>query len=110
MSIYTYKVLGQSSPSANVLTTVYSVPANTQAIISTITVCNRSNITTTFSLAVRPAGASITNAHYINFDTSLPGNDTIALTLGLSLGNTDVISANVANATVSLSVFGSEIT
>lgn len=105
-----YKVLGQSNPTANTLTTVYAVPANTQTVVSTVTICNRSSITTTFSLAVIPAGAAIDDKHYINYDTTVPGNDTVALTLGLSLGNTDVISANVRNATVAISVFGSEIT
>ena len=106
---FTYRVLGQSNPAANTLSTVYTVPAATQTVISTITVCNQSNVATTFSLAVRPAGESIAAKHYINFNTSLPGNDTVALTMGLTLGNTDVISANVGSSTVSVNVFGSEI-
>jgi hypothetical protein len=37
----TYKVLGQAAPTANTLTDVYTVPSATQAVISTITVCNQ---------------------------------------------------------------------
>jgi hypothetical protein len=104
-----YKVLGQLNPTANALTTVYTVPAATQAVISTVTVCNQANVATTFRLAVQPANAAINAKHYVNYDTNLPANDTVALTLGLTLGNTDVISANVPTSTVSVSVFGSEI-
>lgn len=105
----TYKVLGQINPTANTLTTVYTVPSATQAVISTVTICNQSNIAASFRLAVQPANAAIAAKHYVNYDTPLPGNDTIALTLGMTLGNTDVISANCSTSTVSVNVFGSEI-
>lgn len=105
----TYKVLGQINPTANTLTTIYTVPGATQTVVSSITICNQANTAATFSLAVRPAGASISVEHYINFQTSLPANDTVALTLGLTLGNTDVLSANVSTSTVSIGAFGCEI-
>ena len=105
----TYKVLGQINPTANTLTTIYTVPAATQTVVSTVTVCNQSNVAATFRLAVQPANAAIASKHYINYDTSLPGNDTIALTIGMTLGNTDVISANASSSTISFSAFGSEI-
>lgn len=106
----TYKVLGQSNPSANVETTIYTVPSATQSVISTISICNLSNVAASFSLAVRVANAAISNKSYINYESSLPGNDTMTLTLGLTLGNTDIISANCSSSTVSINVFGSEIT
>lgn len=106
----TYKVLGQINPTANVLTTVYTVPSSTQTVISTVAVCNQSATATTFCLAVQPANAAIGSKHYINFDTPLPGNDTITLTIGMTLATTDVLSANVGSASVSINAFGSEIT
>ena len=105
----TYKILGQSNPTANVLTTVYTVPSSTQTVVSTVTVCNQSSVAATFRLAVQPANAAIASKHYVNYDTPLPGNDTIALTLGMTLGATDVISANASTGTISFNVFGSEI-
>ena len=104
-----YKVLGQINPTANTLTTVYTVPAATQAVISTVTICNLANTASTFSLAVQPANAVISNKHYVNYQTTLPANDTVALTIGMTLATTDVISANCSTATVSVNVFGSEI-
>lgn len=105
----TYKVLGQIAPTANTLTTLYTVPAATSTVLSTVTVCNQSNVAATFRLAVQPANAAIASKHYINYDTALPGNDTIALTLGITLGTTDVIAANSSTSTISFSAFGSEI-
>lgn len=104
-----YKVLGQINPTANTATTLYTAPSGANTIISTITVCNQSNIATSFKLAIRPAGEAIDPKHYINYDTPLPGNDTINLTLGLTLAATDVITANVGSSTTSINAYGSEI-
>jgi hypothetical protein len=104
-----YKVLGQINPTGNTLTQIYAVPSATSTVLSTVAICNQASTTTTFRLAIQPANTAIAAKHYINYDTSLPPNDTITLTLGLTLAATDVISANVATATVSISAFGAEI-
>jgi len=107
----TYKVLGQSAPNANTTANVYTVPASTQAVVSSIVVTNRNNnANITYRLAVQPAGAALANQHYIAYDSTVTGLDTVALSLGLSLGNTDVVSVYAGNANVSFSVFGVEIT
>jgi hypothetical protein len=105
----TYKVLGQINPTANTATTLYTVPSATQTVVSTIAVCNQSSSASTFSLAVQPAGAAISAKHYLNYQTPIPGNDSITITIGLTLGNTDVISANVGNSNISIHAYGSEI-
>lgn len=107
----TYKVLGQSAPAANTTSNVYTVPAATQAVVSSIIVTNRNNAANiTYRLAVQPAGAALANQHYIAYDSTVTALDSVALSLGLSLGNTDVLSVYSANANVSFSVFGVEIT
>ncbi len=105
----TYKVLGQINPTANTATTVYTVPALTSTILSTVTVCNQSANTATFRLAVRPSGESLAAKHHINYDTPVPGNDTVSLTLGITLAATDVLTANANTSSVSINAFGSEI-
>lgn len=104
-----YKVLGQSNPAATTATSLYTVPAATQAIVSTITVCNQASTAATYRIAVRVAGATLAAAQYIAFDVSLPGNATDTLTLGVTLGATDVITVQSSNATTSFAAFGSEI-
>ena len=107
----TYKVLGQSAPAANTTANVYTVPAATQAVVSSIIVTNRNqNANITYRLAVQPAGVALANQHYIAYDSTVAALDTVALSLGLSLGNTDVLSVYTANANVSFGVFGVEIT
>jgi hypothetical protein len=104
----TYKVLGQSNPAATTDTTLYTVPALTETVVSTITVANLGT-TGTFRVAVRPAGASIANQHYIVYDATLNANDSITLTLGLTLDATDVITVRASNTSFAFQAFGSEI-
>lgn len=107
---YTYKVLGQAIPSSQSNVDLYTVPASTSAIISTVNVCNQNAANATFRLSVRPAGANGTSKHFIVYDSAIPAQDTIALSLGMSLGNTDVVTAWTYQGGLSFSVFGTEIT
>lgn len=106
----TYKVLGQVNPSANSDTTLYTVPGSTSAVVSTLNVCNQAATAATFRIAIRPAGASLAAQHYIAYDAGVPANDSVALTLGITLAATDVITVRANSTTVSFNVFGSEIT
>lgn len=105
----TYKVLGQSAPSATTNTTLYTVPSATQTVVSTITVTNRSASAATYRIAVRVGGATIANQHYIAYGAAAPANDTITLTLGITLSATDVITIYASSADLSFNAFGSEI-
>lgn len=104
-----YKVLGQSAPSATTNTTLYTVPSATATVVSTITVCNRDTSAGTFRIAIRPAGASIANQHYIAYDAAITANNTTTLTLGITLATTDVITVYASSANMSFAAFGSEI-
>ena len=105
----TYKVLGQSNPAATTLTTLYTVPASTNAVISSITVANLAATSATFRIAVRPAGASIADSQYIAYDITLGASDTTVLTMGVTMNTTDVLSVYASSTTVTFSAFGSEI-
>lgn len=105
-----YKVLGQSAPSATTDTTVYTVPASTEAIVSTIVVTNRSATDRTFRIAIRPDGVSLANQHYIVYDSTVKANDIVALSFGLTANAADVISVYASSADLSFNVFGSEVT
>ena len=102
------KVLGQSNPSATTLTTLYTVPAATSTVCSSITVCNRSAAATSFRIAIRPAGASISNEHYLYYDVTLAGNDTFIATIGITLATTDVVSVYATDATLSFHLYGQQ--
>ena len=104
-----YKVLGQSNPAATTATTLYTVPAATQTVVSTIVICNQAATAATFRIAVRPAGATLAALHYVAYDVTVGASDSTALTLGLTLNATDVITVYASTATISFSAYGSEI-
>jgi hypothetical protein len=106
----THKVLGQSNPSATTATTLYTAPSATSAIASTLVVANLSASAVTYRVAVRPAGATLANQHYIAYDASLPANDSAFLTLGITLAATDVVTVWASTANVAFSLYGVEIT
>jgi hypothetical protein len=105
----TYKVLGQSNPAATTATTLYTVPSATSTVVSTITVCNIGTTVGTFRIAIRPAGATLANQHYLAYDATLSGADMLTFTLGLTLATTDVVTVYASSANFAFSIFGSEI-
>lgn len=105
----TYKVLGQSNPAATTATTLYTVPASTQAVVSTIVIANLTATAATFRIAVRVAGATLANSQYVAYDITVGASDSTALTLGITLNATDVITVYGSTANLTFTAFGSEI-
>ena len=107
----TFKVLGQSNPAVQTYTTLYTVPASTQAVISTISICNaNTSSNANYSIAVRPAGETIVARHFLTSNNVVGALDTIMLTVGLTLGNTDVITVWTTSPNISFGLYGSEVT
>lgn len=105
----TYKVLGQVIPSGNTDTQLYVVPSSTSTVISTINICNQNTANGNFRISVRQANAASNTAQYIAYDTIIPNNDSISMTLGITLATTDTIFVYANSAFVSFNLFGSEI-
>jgi glucose-6-phosphate dehydrogenase assembly protein OpcA len=105
----TYKVLGQSNPAATTLTTLYTVPSATEAVVSSIVIANLAASAATFRIAIRPNGASIATSQYIAYDITVGASDSTVLTLGLTMDAADVLSVYASTTTVTFSAFGSEI-
>jgi hypothetical protein len=106
----TYKVLGQQAPSATTETDLYTVPAATQAVVSSITICNRSSsATATFRISASVAGVATANKDYIYYDLIIGQSDTFIATIGLTLGATDKIRIYSSTANLSFTAVGSEI-
>lgn len=105
-----YKILGQANPSANTDTSLYTVPASTSAVCSTLVICNQAATGATFRIAVRQNGAALAAAQYISYDSTINANDSITLTIGMSLAAADIVSVRASSANVSFNLFGSELT
>jgi len=107
----TYKILGQVEPSDTNNADLYTVPSDTQAIVSTIVVTNTSGADKTFRIFVREAGAAAATSNAIAYDAPIPGSGQVAFTLGITLSATDIISVRADQAnSITFQAFGSELT
>jgi hypothetical protein len=105
----TFKVLGQSAPADTSNANLYTVGSGKTAIISTLAISNVSASAATARVFVRVAGATAAASNAIVYDASIGANSTTALTLGITLAATDVISvqSGTANA-LTFMAFGQE--
>lgn len=106
----TYKILGQVEPPATTFTAVYTVPAATSTVVSSIIVCNKSTTQTTFSITVTQGGNAISNKDYIYSEVLIAGSDTFIATVGITLAATDIVRVYSGNNRISFSLYGTELT
>jgi hypothetical protein len=104
-----YKTLAQVNPSAASLTDAYTVPGATSTVVSSVVVANRSASATSFRVSVAVGGAADDPKQYVAYDTVIPGNDVVALSLGMTLATTDKVRVYATLATLSFTLFGEEI-
>ena len=106
-----YKSLGQLDLTTTALTTLYTCPASTETVISTVIIANRTATADSFRLAIRTDGDAISNKHYIAYDVPVAANDSTTLTLGITVKATDVVSVQATTADrLSVNAFGAEVT
>jgi len=105
-----YKILGQAEPADTNNADLYTVPASTETIVSTIVVANTSGNQQTFRIFVRDGGAAASTSNAIAYDTAIAENSQVAFTLGLTLSATDIISVRTGlGSTLTFQAFGSEL-
>lgn len=113
-----YKILGSVSPSSTSETTLYTVPTATEAVISSLVVCNQSTAAQTFRCAVND-GSTTSSADYIYYGLSVPANDTFVASIAITLNASDKVYVQTGSTgtggtgdgtTLSYSLFGAEIT
>ena len=105
-----YKVLGQVKPSAATATTLYTVPtgASNYAVVSSLVINNITGDATDVRVAVRPAGETLADKHYIIYGNGVTPFSSQAFTIGITVGSTDVITVYDTNGKCSFNLFGSE--
>jgi hypothetical protein len=103
----TYKILGQITGSS-ATASLYTSPAATQTVVSSLIACNRSTSNSNYWIAVLPSGSTLSNEDWIAFATPISASDSTALTLGITLGAGDFIQVS-GLTTGSFSLFGSQI-
>lgn len=106
----TAKVLAQSYPDSGTLTTAYTVPTSTSAVVSTIKACNLGPLAAKIRVSAAVAAASDTQKQYLYYDLLVAANDSFSATEGWTLATTDVIRVQSDTGTVAFNIFGVEIT
>jgi hypothetical protein len=99
------------SPPAQTETLLYTVPPNAlSTVVSSLAVCNQSNLPGSFRISVSPGGGPTTAKDYLYYDVAITGNNTFAATLGLMLSPGSVVRVYSATANLSFSIWGSSVT
>lgn len=107
----TYKVLGQAMPTDTNNINLYTVPANTSLVASTLSITNVSDtsVSATCCVYVRVAGAAAAKSNALVYKTYIQANDVNPLTIGITAGAGDIITVQSSVAsTLTFQLFGSE--
>jgi len=109
-----YKILGQVQPGANALTTIYTVPASTNTVVTTITICNQSANNLTVNVAANISGDAVTTKNFLITSYNLEAAETLVLEprlamLAGSLLSANITGANASTSNVSVNAYGVEI-
>ena len=101
----------QGTSSTGTYTNIYNTPDNTEAIVSSLVICNTSssNITVRLGLDSASAGSLLSN-EFLVYDAVVAGNDTVALTLGICMDANKYIRGSSSSSACVFSAFVSEIT
>ena len=105
-----YKVLGQAKPAANTNTTLYTVPTGSgnYAVVSSLVINNLTGDLTNVRVAIRPAGETLEDKHYIIYGNGVSPYSSQVFTIGITLAATDVVTVYDLSGKCSFNLFGSE--
>ena len=104
-----YKILGQARPLDTNNADLITVGASKYHVLSTLTVCNTTATAATFR-AFATTGAAGAEGNAIAYDVSVAANDSLFLTLGVTMDASDklIVRSGTASA-LTFTAFGSEI-
>ena len=90
------------------ITDVYTVPAGSSAVVSTVSVANMDINPTKVRIAVVPSGQTLAKKHWITLDAPLGGYSTQTFTIGMTLAAGDKIRVAADNSDTAFTAFGNE--
>jgi hypothetical protein len=99
----------QGTASTSTYATLYSTPASTVANISTIAICNTSSSSATYRIAIMSSAGTPAAANWLVYDSSVPANDTVFLTIGATLSPEKFIRVSSSANTTTFTAFISEV-
>lgn len=99
----------QGTASTGTYATLYTTPAATEAVISSIVICNQSASAITVRIGLDTTAGTPGASEFLVYDAPIAGNDTVSLTLGVSLPAERYIQISSSANTCSFTAFVSEI-
>lgn len=107
-----YAILGQSAPSNTNNADLFSVTSAHKYVVSTIAIANTTTSPATYRIFARKAGAAAGTSNALVYDSTVPANSTVTLTLGVTLDGTagDLLTVRSGTASaLTFTAFGSDI-
>ena len=99
----------QGTASTGTYATLYTTPAATEAVISSLVITNQSSSATTVRIGLDATAGTPGDSEWLVYDAAIAGNDTVALTLGVTLDAEKFVRVSSSADTCNFSAFLSEI-
>ena len=99
----------QGTASTGTYATLYSTPAATEAVISSLVITNQASTAVTVRIGLDTTAGTPSASEWIVYDAVINGNDTVSLTLGITLDAEKYIRVSSSANTCNFSAFLSEI-
>lgn len=99
------KVLARTAASLTTTTVLYTVPASTTTVVSSIAITNTASSAGTFTLALGPSAGQIA----LHTTTAIAANSTVYIDLKQVLDATNTITGGASATTINFHISGVEI-
>lgn len=100
----------QGTSGLTTYSTLYNTSASATGVVSTIAITNTASASATYRIGIMGSAGTPAAANWLVFDGAVAGNDTIFLTAGITLGNSQFIRVSSSANTVTFSAYVAEIT
>lgn len=99
----------QGTASTGTYSTLYNTASATSAVISSLVVCNQASSDVTVRIGLDTTAGTPAASEFLVYDAVVAGNDTVALTLGVTLEPSRFIRVASSASTCNFTAFLSEI-
>ena len=99
----------QGTAGTGTYSTLYTTPSATEAVISSIVITNQSSSAITVRIGMDATAGTPGASEFLVYDAAVAGNDTVALTLGVTMPAAKFIRVSSSADTCNFTAFLSEI-
>lgn len=100
----------QGTASTGTYSTLYTTPASTEAIVSSLVITNQASSQVTVRIGLMASAGTPGASEWLVYDAVVAGNDTVALTLGITMSATRFLRISSSANTCNFTAFYSEVT